>query len=102
MTDSYGLSPHTNSSFGFNLEYTVNLNNSGRNSYGHHFICSPDNRFNTAWWVGLSGVCDSWMRDGVTYSYGSPSTDYNYGTWFVRSSGVVDYNFGNSIGDSYG
>lgn len=34
-------------------------------SYG-----SPDNRYNTAWWVGLNGVCDSWMHDGVTYSYG--------------------------------
>ena len=39
-TYSYGdISPHTNSSFGFiwyifNLGYTVNLNNSGRNSYG--------------------------------------------------------------------
>ena len=31
---------------------------------------SPDNRYNTAWWVGLNGVCDSWMHDGVTYSYG--------------------------------
>lgn len=34
-------------------------------SYG-----SPDIRYNTAWWVGLNGVCDSWMHDGVTYSYG--------------------------------
>ena len=59
-------------------------------SYGHHFICSPDNRFNTAWWVGLSGVCDSWMRDGVTYSYGSPGTNDTSYAWLVYLDGVVD------------
>lgn len=33
-------------------------------------IYSPDIRYNTAWRVGLNGVCDSWMYNGVTYSYG--------------------------------
>lgn len=41
-------------------------------SYGA--LRSPDIRYNTAWWVGLNGVCDSWMHDGVTYSYGTLRT----------------------------
>lgn len=73
-----------------------------------------------AWQVDPSGDIPYGDYVDVYYSYGhfnsidyyeyiqkywwlrSPITNYNYGTWFVRSSGAVDYNFGNSIGDSYG
>ena len=54
---------------------------------------SPDNRYNTAWWVGLNGVCDSWMHDGVTYSYGSPDAATSYAYAVLRTDEFYNINY---------
>ena len=43
------------------------------------------------------------MRDGVTYSYGSPDTHSNTGAWIVMPGGDLfgDYHVSGSYGQSY-
>lgn len=67
------------------------------------YIRSPDIRYNTAWWVGLNGVCDSWMHDGVTYSYGytPPVTESYSDAWVIQTRGTLGGTF-TVYGDSYG